>query len=252
MHKEYRQEWENAGYSSKMGSAEVCRPPLGRLQRVYHVTSAHHAISNIALSRLKVARLSDVNDPFELLALNLRDKSARELLRKIRTEFDKTTGLLCFSGNWTSPALWSHYGDKHSGVCLGFDVPRERLEQVEYKDERIARIVDHPFSTAVPSIDDLPADLQEQLKRTKFSHWSYEEEWRWFVRLSDMSPRGRLYFKQFDPDLRLREVILGVTCELDLDEVRRLTLDRAPDALVIRTRMAWGHFAVVPLESTVP
>lgn len=45
-----------------------------------------------------------------------------------------------------------------------------------------------------------------------------------------------------DERLRRREVILGVTCDLDLDDVRRV----APEALVIRTHMAWGHFAVVP------
>ena len=40
--------------------------------------------------------------------------------------FPKTSALraiLCFSRNWDNLLLWSHYGDRHMGVCLGFDIP---------------------------------------------------------------------------------------------------------------------------------
>lgn len=47
----------------------------------------------ISLGRLKVARFSDLNDPFELLAL----------------------------------ALKGHYANKHRGICLGFNLRRTRL-----------------------------------------------------------------------------------------------------------------------------
>jgi hypothetical protein len=40
MHKEYRDEWERAGYGRNIGSAEVLLPPPDHLRRVYHLTSA--------------------------------------------------------------------------------------------------------------------------------------------------------------------------------------------------------------------
>ena len=42
--------------------------------RVYYLTSAEYAISNLALKRIKVSRYQDLNDPFELLAADLRSE----------------------------------------------------------------------------------------------------------------------------------------------------------------------------------
>jgi hypothetical protein len=54
-----------------MGSAVVVPPPPGIL-RVYHFTSAEFAKDDIVHRRVKVARISELNDPFEFLALQVR------------------------------------------------------------------------------------------------------------------------------------------------------------------------------------
>jgi hypothetical protein len=101
-----RQEWVGAGYISKMGSAEVVPPPPREFIRVYHITSAELGVSDIGLSRMKVARFSDLNDPFELLAMNFREgKTARKVIRDFKDAYDSHTGLHCFSANWTNPVL---------------------------------------------------------------------------------------------------------------------------------------------------
>jgi hypothetical protein len=46
-------------------------------------------------------------------------------------------GLLCFAGDWSEPVMWSHYAEKHTGICLGFDVSRSAVQQVSYQDDRI-------------------------------------------------------------------------------------------------------------------
>ena len=60
--------WRERGYPDGMGSAAVVPPPPKGIRRLYHLTSAEYAISNIVFNRLKVARFSDLNDPFELSA----------------------------------------------------------------------------------------------------------------------------------------------------------------------------------------
>ena len=35
-----------------------------------------------------------------------------------------------------NPLLWSHYADKHRGICLGFDMDDRILWQVKYVKER--------------------------------------------------------------------------------------------------------------------
>ena len=45
--------------------------------KLYHLTGAQFALSNLALCRIKISRFSDLNDPFELMAVNLSDDDER-------------------------------------------------------------------------------------------------------------------------------------------------------------------------------
>src|SRR5437762_4637776 len=106
--------------------------------RVFHLTHAEYALSNIALGRIKIARIADLNDPFELLAANLgNNKDLRRAMREWRSELHKTKGLLCFSRDWESPVIWSHYADKHRGICLGFELSDKLVEEVKYVEDRL-------------------------------------------------------------------------------------------------------------------
>lgn len=243
-----RVEWKAAGYPEGMGSAIACRPPQDvDIQRVYHLTTAEHGISDIALGRLKVARFSDLNDPFELLAANFREREVRKVVRGFKEAFGARTGLLCFSRNWTEPLLWSHYGARHRGICLGFNIPRAQLEEVDYQDDRLRAELD---ANADPL--QLPQDLQQALRLTKYRRWEYECELRRFVPLEEATQEGRLYFVHFGPDLELAEVILGSECELALEDVRKTVACRYPRVVVFKTRLEFKGFHIVPMESTIP
>ena len=139
------------------------------------------------------------------------------LFRRFRDDTDARVGLICFSADWASPVLWSNYGDKHRGICLGFDVPRTSVHQVEYESERLAAALD-----VNESPEALPPALQELLLRTKFEHWSYEEEWRHFVDLAKATKEGPLYFCPFGSHMALREVILGPRCVHPLESVAKI------------------------------
>lgn len=246
LHQEYRTAWAAAGYKKTMGSAAVVLPPSQDFLRVYHVTSAEYGISDISLGHLKVARFSDLNDPFELMAMQFRSNT-RHAVTEFKQDFDSHTGLLCFSSDWKNPVLWSHYGDKHRGICLGFNVERSRVEKVLYEDKRILEGL-----AGVSTPDQLKENLQALLRCTKFSSWSYEEEQRVFVPLSDAKKLGDLHFYPFGSDFQLAEVILGPRCSLPHDAVRALVNRLHPNVTTISSRLADGHFAVVPRESTVP
>jgi len=243
-----RQAWVNAGYRSNMASAVACRPPeKSSLRRVYHLTSAEHAVSDIALGRLKLARFSDLNDPFELIAANFREREVRKIVRSFKSAFDSQTGLLCFSEDWAEPLLWSHYAAKHRGICLGFDVPRDQLEKVTYQDERLRTELD---ANSDPL--ELPLDLQQALRCTKYRRWEYECEYRRFVPLEAAIQEGRLHFVPFGPELELAEVILGTECVLSLETVRATVRSRYPSAIVFKARLEFKGFHIVPQESTIP
>jgi hypothetical protein len=245
MHQDFRAEWAAAGYKTTMGSAAVVHPPSPEFLRVYHVTSAEYGISDISLCHLKVARFSDLNDPFELMAMRFRTDT-RRAAADFKEDVDSHTGLLCFSADWKNPVLWSHYGDKHRGICLGFNIRRTRVEEVLYEDKRILD------KLADGGTADLDESLQALLRRTKFSSWSYEEEQRVLLPLSEAKKAGNLHFYPFGQDFQLAEVILGPKCSIPLAAVRTLVNRLHPEVTTISSRLADGHFAVVPKESTVP
>jgi hypothetical protein len=243
-----RAAWVAAGYRADMGSAIACRPPQSpSVRRVYHLTSAEHAISDIALGRLKLARFSDLNDPFELIAANFREREVRTIVRNFKSAFDAQTGLLSFSEDWTEPLLWSHYAAKHRGICLGFNVPRDQLEKVTYQDDRLRAELD---ANADPL--QLPPDLQQALRCTKYRRWEYECEYRRFVPLETATQEGRLHFVPFGPGLELAEVILGTECVLSLDTVRDMVGPRHASAVVFQARLEFKGFHIVPQERTIP
>jgi hypothetical protein len=192
---------------------------------------------------MKIARVADLNDPFELLAANLGgNKQLRKAMRDWRNELNKTTGLLCFSRDWYSPVLWSHYADKHRGICLGFELNDKHAEPVDYVEERLIMRGDRlAFDESVV----------RKLLKTKYVHWSYEREVRVFVRLDPATAERGLYFSEFSNDLRLTEVIMGPLCEISIERVRHLVGSMYPDAQVLRARLAFKSFNVVPRESTL-
>lgn len=216
----------------------------------YHLLSAEHAISSIGLRRLKVARFSEANDPFELLGLNCMRRGLRKALGSFREIQSDRIAMLCFSDEWKSPVLWSHYADGHKGICLGFELdPRlglRGIQRVNYKDDKL-RAIDKIV------VDDLTTELQELLLVTKFSHWKYERELRAFVELSKMLREHGRYFHPLGEGLRLTEVVLGHLCPVSLlAPIRELTRRMNPGAVVSKARLGFKYFEVKPNERYPP
>lgn len=208
--------------------------------RVYNLTPSQFALSNIALRHLKVARFNDLNDPFELLAVDVAERNLRIGMAAKKKQIDLTEGLLCFSKTWRSPLLWSHYAEKHRGIALGFDVPDHMLVPVQYiKGLHKIKVLSN--ETEQSTID----KLLDRLRYTKFDGWAYEDEVRQFFRLDDLSYQSGLHFIPFSVDLVLREVILGPRCDIPIEAVRTLVEAFPGKVRVTRARIAYTRFGVV-------
>ncbi len=204
--------------------------------RLYHFTSEKYGLLAIQNRRLKVARISELNDPFEFLGWNLQDAARRTKLRQWKADRNAEFGLLCFSNKWSNPLLWGHYADRHHGMALGLEVPDGDLySPVSYQPRRL------PAPTGRELVD---SDVHDLLL-TKFSAWRYESEYRCFCRLIDCIHEGVHYFEPFSASLRLAEVIVG-----DLATVTRATLtaalgDAGQSVTMFKARPAFGTFKVV-------
>jgi len=106
---------------------------------VYYFTSAKYGLINLENKHLKVSDFSNLNDPFELLGIEMSDKDTRTAVQFEKSKIANTKGLLCFRENKYDPVQWAHYGDSHKGVCLGFEIPEKNLIKVNYVSSRLAK-----------------------------------------------------------------------------------------------------------------
>ena len=173
----------------------------------------------------------DLNDPFEFLGVDLANRPFREALRKTKRELSDEYGLLCFSKSWRNPVLWSHYADRHRGLCLGFQVPKGFLDKVLYVNER----------WPVPAAPDI--EFMKRVLFTKFSHWQYEQEYRAFVNLD--TKIGGHYFMDFSPSLSLTRVIVGDQSPISRQDIANVTKGHEAGVEVFKARAAYQSFEVV-------
>lgn len=199
---------------------------------VYHFLSAQHALDDLCRRRLKIATFDDLNDPFDLWPIAQPNLHLRRGLRKWRAEMTACYGMLCFSHDWRNPVLWSHYADRHRGVCLGFEVKNEILKNVQYVSER-------------PRLKRIDEALAQQLLFTKYQDWAYEQECRVFSRLEDRDSVTRLYFADFSDNLALRKVIAGPLCATSRKTIVGALRDHAETVTIAKARLAFNTFRVV-------
>lgn len=201
--------------------------------RVFHFRNAKNGLKSLKEKRLKIARIIELNDPFEFLGADLSNPEFRKAMNMAKKQISKTTGILCFSRNWRNPVQWSHYAEKHKGICMGFEIPKRLLARVDYVDERL------PYRNVIDM------ELMKKFLTTKFSHWSYEEEYRLFISLDKNKDENGLYFSDFSNDTRLKQVIVGVRSSLSRKQVSEALGNLRHDVEVFKARPAFKSFEVV-------
>jgi hypothetical protein len=207
--------------------------------RVYHFLSAEHGLDDLWKRRLKVSTFDKINDPFELNALKFGTSEDRRDFRRLQKHITKSKGIICFSKKWESSLQWSHYADRHKGLCLGFDIDSSIVLDVQYTPERA--MVNGFFNKTEAE----KVKLVHQVLATKFDRWAYEEEVRVFIELKDAMIEQELYFCDFGDGLQLRDVLIGPR-----SKIRRLEISQALGNLVgqvkiTNTRLAFKSFNVV-------
>ena len=72
---------------------------------VYHFTNAQYGIDALSSRQIKISRISDLNDPFELLGTDISDQRLRKAFLAMNKDLSKKYGLLCFSQDWRNPLM---------------------------------------------------------------------------------------------------------------------------------------------------
>ena len=168
-----------AGHAKRLGE-QAARSELANI--AYHATNPESEVSE------EVAE-----------CMLLTTEIQRELLK----QYDR--GVCCFSSVVKNPLLWSHYGDQHRGLCVGYDLdrkPKPKLHKVIYGGSRTVET-----SLITKALIENDPKSQELLDRNvllrKASPWRYEREWRL------LGNRGVQ-----DSTLALKSVTFGLRCPI--------------------------------------
>lgn len=219
------------------GSAKQQRRSRQAL-RVYHFVGSEHGLDDLRKRRLKIATITDLNDPFELLPAS-PEQTTRARFQNWRRQFDTVFGMLCFSRHWRNPVQWSHYAAKHTGLSLGFDIPAKILTRVRYTRNRL--------NPDVEMIERGGLDAQKEMLKvlaTKYEHWRYESEVRFFTKLNDKDQDTGLYFAEFSSKLKLKEVIVGPLSSVSRDELKMALGDLASTVELCKARLAFRTYTI--------
>ena len=118
-----------------------------------------------------------------------------EMIKGLYIRLSKVIGVSCFSTTSDNILMWSHYADKHRGVCIEYDF--SLLEKLENINAFLLPVI-YSIERPLLPVDKLDLkngqDTQESVKRimpdlirailTKSEFWGYENEWR-FIALGE-------------------------------------------------------------------
>lgn len=137
-----------------------------------------------------------------------------EIQRELHRHYER--GVCCFSTTYASPLLWSHYGEQHRGLCIGYGLnrrPKPEIHRVVYGGLRSVRT-----SVLIAALVHGELRAKNELDRDallrKARGWSYEKEYRL---LGDQGEQ--------ESPLLLKDVTFGLRCPMSVVHAVAKALD---------------------------
>ena len=168
-----------------------------------------------------------------------------EAIKMLKEALRKNVKIICFSEEYLSMLMWSHYADNHKGFAIIYDKndienaenhtnsgelirKKSILRQVTYAQKQTdltLEIEDYVRAYRMPNLGDvappIPNLSQDKLRRMiteKSPDWSYEKEWRIIPRHISLEHESNLGYMLIKP----KGIILGSMC---LKEDQRQIID---------------------------
>lgn len=166
----------------------------------------------------------DIEDPARLLFGQYVED---ELLRR----YGK--GIFSLAERANCPLMWSHYGDQHRGVCIGYSIPARAaggLHKISYGGSRL--IAASAVAAMLDGDEEARRKVDDAVLTKKAIDWRYEREWRL------VGPRGPQ-----DSPLEMEEVVFGMRCSHAVKfAIAKALADRSRPVRFYEIRERHGRF----------
>ena len=209
---------------------------------------AEHAIAAIEHRELRVSRIRELNDPFELMPGLVTHPSAPpdlvdRTLNFLVDAFNDDIGIICMAKAiaLTDPVIWSHYSDGHKGIALGFDQwVTDELFPMTYPKKRPTMNIE-----AISRMNDRQGwEEMKNILSAKAPSWEYESECRFFVNLAGCRVSAGHYFTPI-PDNYLKHVVPGIRCDISVAYIKNsLKQSKFDDVTISKARCSSSEFKV--------
>ncbi len=228
---------------------------------------------------LKVFKTALRKNPFydgmpifdEIMNMVLKSKMQQDKKYKERLEIEKNIFLSridesikkikdnllvsCFSNKNDSILMWSHYADKHKGICVEFEVESSNFYKVEYGKKRLKFDL-NTICCIVLAYDYLGEDINPEnpgIKKAvlkmltqKFIDWQYESEFR---TIHTKSEKNEDIYKPKDKYLlkmpSINKIFVG--CKMAQKQKKQLTKDY-PNIKIVEMIESETEYSVHPKE----
>lgn len=169
---------------------------------------------------LKFSKPSEFNDPFDCFPTDVFEAPVGEiphsvvdkLHRGLQDARSKYIGVACFTPHPDKMLMWSHYGDQHKSICVGFDA-EELIANVAKNDQK------HPLCTEFKEVtytDERPTSEDNDFIYKKSLEWEYEDEYRLVSVCSRGSPEWGPGVWNI-PISSIKEIVLGARIDPALE-----------------------------------
>lgn len=206
------------------------------MRTVYKYLCAKNALDDLEHRHIRIGRMNELNDIVDCRPFFscVEDHDPGAIQKRLNDRF----GIICYCGTAGNQLVWSHYGDHHRGIALGFELPEqsdkthpewERLHAVYYDPDNerpIANLI--TYSSSGEPIYHTDEQILADGYTVKGFDWKYEGEHRQFVPLTETRPTASGYFLPMRGTLR--EVVLGQRCTVDPELIHSLVaFHRTPE-----------------------
>lgn len=136
-----------------------------------------------------------IRNLYKLLTKNNDDQKFLEVCKKtvfqerMYTAINQTFVITCFCEIHDNPLMWSHYADRHRGICIEYDLNMlpnnhsllKTLYPVNYSKKRPCLPTGITLDAHSELVINIPTLTREQIVKTlitKSTVWASEKEWR--------------------------------------------------------------------------
>lgn len=178
------------------------------------------------------------------VAIDGRKKSKNpEWRERFHTDIVKRYCVFCLSDTNSNILMYSHYADKHRGICIGLNMKNLVLHFDDLDDDTFWPVKYIDEYDPPDFLDDDERKVADWLLCTKLIDWSYEREWR----ITSRGKKGECDF----PEQILVEIILG--CQISSEDettVRKINAQRKYPAKLFKAKKKRREIGldIVPID----